>query len=180
MDEGGLPDGRGLELSALRRLLAHDAFLLAARLVIGALFLYACVDKIAHPDRFAVAIRNYHFLPDALVNFWAITLPWAEALVGLTLVLGVWTRGAGLVSALMYFSFVIALSAALARGLDISCGCFNQGGEGSKISALYVVRDSGLLLLSLVLAVFGGGRFGVERPTPLPAKRGGVGGGVGS
>jgi uncharacterized membrane protein YphA (DoxX/SURF4 family) len=157
-----------VELSAIRRVLGHDAFLLAARVLIGGLFLYACVDKIADPQRFAVAIRNYHFLPDVLVNVWAIVLPWTEGVVGLALVLGIWTRGAALVASLMYLSFVIALSAALARGLDISCGCFTQGDQEAKISALYVVRDVGLFALSGILVAFGGGRFAARRQGSTP------------
>ena len=52
---------------------------------------------------------------------------------------------------------------ALARGLDISCGCFEGGEAGSTITPLYVVRDSCLTLLSAAVAGFGGGRFALDR-----------------
>ena len=33
------------------------------RLVLGGVFIYASLDKIAHPAEFAKAIGNYHVLP---------------------------------------------------------------------------------------------------------------------
>ena len=150
-------------MTALKKLAGNDLVLLAARLVVGGLLLYACVDKILHPADFATSIRNYRFLPDALVNLWAMTLPWVELLTGLALVAGFRPRGAGLVSTLLFLSFVIALSAALVRGLDISCGCFKAGEAGATIGPLYVVRDACLTLASALVLAFGGGRFAVGR-----------------
>ncbi len=138
----------------MKKLLANPILVLALRLVVGGLFVYAAIDKIAHPHKFAIAIDNYHFLPEILVNLWAIGLPWLELFIGLLLIAGVFVQASALVSALLYLSFFIALSAALARGLDISCGCFEMDDAKARINSLYLVRDFSLFVGSLWI-VFG-------------------------
>jgi uncharacterized membrane protein YphA (DoxX/SURF4 family) len=135
--------------------------MLPLRLLLGALFLWAAAPKIMDPAAFALAVDNYHFLPTPLVNLWALTLPWVELLVGLALVLGPsgrppcdrLTPAAALLSALMYLSFLIALSWALAHKLDIDCGCFNPNGAG-VITWWYLLRDGSLLIASLLVLIF--------------------------
>jgi uncharacterized membrane protein YphA (DoxX/SURF4 family) len=134
-------------------------FVLACRLVVGGVFLYASIDKLLHPAAFARAIHNYHLVPMALLHPWAHYLPVLEVVIGLALVLGVWRRGAALVAALLTVVFIAAIASALVRGLDINCGCFHaEGGHGVGLDLL--VRDVGLLALCL---------------PPLLARRGGPG-----
>jgi putative oxidoreductase len=47
---------------------------------------------------------------------------------GLLLVCGYRVRGGALIIGAMNLVFMIALSSAILRGLDIDCGCFKQGG----------------------------------------------------
>ena len=47
---------------------------LSFRLVLGAMFLYAGIVKIADPAAFAQAVANYRILPLALVNAAAVIL----------------------------------------------------------------------------------------------------------
>jgi len=76
-----------------------------------------------------------------------------ELVVGLALVLGIQQRGAALITLLLNVVFMVAISTALYRGLDISCGCFNtDGGHGVGISLLW--RDA-LLLLACLPPLFG-------------------------
>jgi putative oxidoreductase len=126
-----------------------------ARLVLGGLFLYASVDKIAHPDQFAEIIYNYKILPDMAVNLMAIGLPWLEAVAGLFLVFGIWTReSAGIIGALLLV-FIVAISFNLARGLDFDCGCFSTAAGSSKSSAYWLlVRDLVLLIPVIQLLWF--------------------------
>ena len=55
-------------------------------------------------------------------------LPVLEVVVGLCLVLGLLTRGAAVVSALLFVAFIVGIASAWARGLQIDCGCFGGGG----------------------------------------------------
>jgi len=128
-------------------------FSLAARLMLGALFIAASIDKIAHPGEFAKIIHNYQILPDSLINIAAIVLPWLEGLLGLALVTGVFLPGAAVLSNLLLLSFFSALLYNLARGLNVHCGCFTTKITGEPETAWYVVRDSGFLLLGMFVLV---------------------------
>jgi uncharacterized membrane protein YphA (DoxX/SURF4 family) len=123
---------------------------LAARVVVGLVFLLYGLDKIAHPDDFARAIANYRLLPEALVNLVAVTLPWVECVCGLLLLTGQWVRSAALVSAFLLGVFVLAVSITLARGLDIACGCLNAD-SGRKVGFKLLVEDLFLLGAAAVL-----------------------------
>lgn len=141
--------------------IAHPLVMLSLRWLLGALFLVAAAPKILDPAAFALAVDNYHFLPTPLVNLWALVLPWTELLVGLILVMGLSgarpldqvTEAAALLSALMYLSFLIALSWALYRQLDIDCGCFNPSGV-ETITKMYLLRDSSLLVASALVLCY--------------------------
>lgn len=73
---------------------ASGILALCARIFLGAVFIYASIDKIIHPEAFAKAIFNYQILPEALINLTAILLPWLELVMGVLLVLGIWQQGA--------------------------------------------------------------------------------------
>ncbi|NLH50107.1 MAG: DoxX family membrane protein [Myxococcales bacterium] len=141
--------------------IASPWVMLTLRLLLGALFLVAATPKILDPAAFALAVDNYHFLPTPLVNLWALVLPWTELSVGLLLVMGLGgarpvdqlTEAAALLSALMYLSFLIALSWALWQQLDIDCGCFNPRGADT-ITKAYLLRDGSLLIASVLVLLF--------------------------
>ena len=138
-----------------------DLALLAMRMALAIVLIYACLDKIANPEGFAASVKNYQFLPVILNNFFAMTMPWAELFCGILLLAGLFERGAGLITSLMFLAFLIALTSALLRGLDISCGCFHQA-ETETITWLYLLRDLGLLILCLPITRWGGGRFSLR------------------
>jgi putative oxidoreductase len=132
---------------------------LAARIVVGLVFLLYGLDKITHPDNFARAIANYRLLPEALVNLVAVTLPWVECVCGLLLLAGQWVRSAALVSAFLLSVFVVAVSITLARGLDIACGCLDAD-AGRKVGFKLLVEDLLLLGAAAVLVLKAGDRIG--------------------
>lgn len=136
----------------------------ALRLGLGLIFVLASLDKIAHPALFAQAIANYRILPEALLNPVALLLPWVEAVAGLALCCGVLVRGAALVAAGLMAVFFTALLSALARGLDIACGCFTVDPLAAPDVAFDIVRDGAILVLAL--AVFWREVWGRGRPRP--------------
>lgn len=115
------------------------------RLVVGGIFVYAGVVKILDPARFANDVANYRLLPSALVNTVAITLPWVETVAGILMVMGFWLPGSAMVITGLMGVFLVAIGQALARGLDINCGCFGTI-EAGKIDALTLARDIGLFV----------------------------------
>ena len=98
-------------------------------------------------------VNNYQILPDVLINLTAIVLPWLELLLGIALVSGVCLPGAAFLCNLLLITFFGALVFNLARGLDIHCGCFSAGQEGTSnlCMCLYVIRDGIFLSLGLYL-----------------------------
>lgn len=111
---------------------------LVLRLQLGAIFLFSSWMKL-HPKRgdyapsgpedFFNAIKGFKLgLPDWLMRLTASSLPWVEAIAGLCLVVGLWTRAAGLLVTLMLTLFTAMVISALARHLNIECGCFGDRG----------------------------------------------------
>lgn len=134
----------------------HSWLALPARWYLGAVFVVACLHKIAHPGSFALDIATYDIIPLQLVNLMAITLPWIELFAGLMLIVGFRTRGAALAIGGMLVVFIAAIVIALDRGLDMSCGCFasQSAAADDPISYLTVLRDCGWLLISLYILFF--------------------------
>ncbi len=131
-----------------------------ARWAVGAVFIVAAVGlpgtaigegKLRHPHSFAASIRTYEMVPADLVFPMAVYLPWLELVIGATLIIGLWRREAVALALGLSAMFLIANATALARGLDVDCGCFGSGYHGSATQELLVAVG---LLLALGLAVW--------------------------
>lgn len=137
------------------------------RWYLGGLFLAACLHKIAEPGSFALDVATYDILPLELVNLAAIVLPWVELVAGVMLLVGIRIRVAALLVAGMMTLFLVALVVALARGLDMSCGCFaSQGAAEDPISWLTVVRDATWLGSAAFVLAFDRGLAGLDGMQP--------------
>lgn len=124
------------------------ALVLICRLVLGVVFIYASLEKMADPAGFAQNIYYYRMVPSALLHPFATVLPVLEFVAGVALIAGVQLRGAALLTLLMNIMFMVALGTALRRGLDISCGCFHtDGGHGVGLDLM--IRDFLLALACL-------------------------------
>ena len=128
---------------------------LIARLVVGGVWIAAGQAKLPDPSGSVRAVRAYDLLPEGIVPTVGHTLPILELVVGACLVLGLLTRAMSLVSTLLFIAFVVGISAAWARGLQIDCGCFGGGGGFEDDAASQypwdIARDLGLLALSILL-----------------------------
>jgi putative oxidoreductase len=142
----------------------HAVLALAARLYLGTIFLLACWHKLTDPGAFALDIATYQILPLALINPMALVLPWVELLAGIMMLIGFRTRPAALLIAGMMAIFLVAISLALGKGLEMSCGCFaSQGAAEDPISWRTIVRDSGWLLLALYVLLLDRRPLGLDR-----------------
>ena len=113
----------------------RSIFALISRIILGVVLIAASIDKILHPEAFAKVIGNYNVLPFGLENFLAIILPILEFVVGCCLIFGIMLDGSAIITAGMMFVFIIALSQAMIRGIDINCGCFkvSAANPGSQV-----------------------------------------------
>jgi uncharacterized membrane protein YphA (DoxX/SURF4 family) len=139
------------------------ALQLLLAVALGAIFVYASVEKIADPTGFARIVYHYQVIGPSLrlgfapANAVAVALPWIEALAGTLLIVGLWRREAAFVAALLLVAFLAAAGSALARGIDIeNCGCFTVGGEGRRAGWRLLAEDGAMLAAALfVLAAPG-------------------------
>jgi len=122
---------------------------LLARLLIGGILIYACLDKIINPGEFAIAIGNYHIIPLGLENSMAIILPWLELIVGICLIFGVFIDGAAIIVIIMMGIFIIAIAYAILSGYNIECGCGLKPGE--LVGLQKIIEDLNYLILSVVI-----------------------------
>ncbi len=136
------------------------------RWALGATFIVAAAGvpgtrwgrgKLSHPSSFAGSIRQYQMVPEILVFPVAVYLPWLELMAGVTLLAGVWPREALRLAMLLCTAFLIVNVAALARGLEVDCGCFGAAYHGSA------QRESVIVVIMLAAAV---GALRTIRPTP--------------
>ena len=149
MESSGIPGKL-----TMKKLFENKYFVIAVRAVLGAVFMYASFDKMANPEAFAKIIDNYHVLPYQLVNPMAIFLPWVELITGLFLLTGKWVRGSLLIYTSLMVLFILALTQALVRGLDISCGCFSVNPSSTSEVWLRIIEDILLLTCSILLLKF--------------------------
>lgn len=129
----------------------HYIISVIGRFVLGAIFIAAGIPKILDTASFAGVVYNYHLLPDTLINVFAITLPWVEVIIGGMLILGIWLPGAVVLYNLLMIAFISALIFNMARGIDISCGCFSTDSE-DIIDMGTIFRDILMLCASAYLA----------------------------
>jgi putative oxidoreductase len=146
----------------MKRVLSNKYLILGIRLLLGFVFIYASIDKIAHPAEFAQAIYNYRMLPHWTLNFMALVMPWLELFCGILIAAGVFFRGSAFMIGVMLGVFIIAISSALVRGLDISCGCFSvEGGHGVAVDLL--IRDIFMFVGAAIVVFLGTSELTLRR-----------------
>jgi uncharacterized membrane protein YphA (DoxX/SURF4 family) len=111
--------------------------------ILGAIFMYAAWTKLREPwALFAISIDSYQVLPLWAVEFIARTLPWLELLLGALLIAGIWRGVAAAAATLLLGVFFGLMIRAMAKGMQIDCGCF---GSGERLSWMTLLRDGALL-----------------------------------
>lgn len=149
-------------MRTVEKVVSNKYVVFAARVILGVVFIYASLDKIQHPGEFAQAIYNYRMVPNVVINVMAIVLPWLELICGILIIVGVFVRGSALLIGAMLAVFIIALSSALMRGLDISCGCFTLEG-GRSVAANTLVEDILLIICAGIALLYGGKAFSFKK-----------------
>ncbi|GGL24864.1 DoxX family membrane protein [Phycicoccus endophyticus] len=126
-----------------------DVVGLLARLLLGVVLVWAGAAKVGHPLTSQRAVQAYQIFPFELAGWIGLALPFLEIVVGVLLLLGLFTRPAAVVGALLMLAFIAGIAQAWARGLSIDCGCFGGGGEIAPSATRYpeeIARDTGFAL----------------------------------
>ena len=127
-----------------------STFGLAARVLVGAVLVYAGATKAAAPsEEFAIVIGSYDVMPREMVMTAAAFLPWVEILLGWSLILGLRLRETTAAAAALFGTFLLALAMVKLKGIQLpNCGCFGDAIHFTPLQAL--AFDSVLLGLCWV------------------------------
>jgi len=121
------------------------------RLILGGAFLYSALAKLLQPDQFAPLLLSYQILPLRAIDLVALWLPACQFLAAVLLLAGIWPRGASLLLSGLLVIFLAALASALARGIELHCGCFSTDTSGPARTWASLWEEAVLLLLALAL-----------------------------
>ena len=139
------------------------------RIVMGGIFIYAGYSKLFFPNRmfwpwvmlkfsilsnlsnFSFQVDSYKLLSPAGVDFVSHTLPFAEILLGLLLLIGWRVRIWGTIVSLIMLGFLAAVTRAYLLHMDINCGCF---AKPEPVSLTKILEDSAMVLLTVAMTVF--------------------------
>lgn len=138
----------------ISQFLQKPSILLISRIILGALFIYAGIDKIIHPLAFAQVIHYYRLTPPDLINLLALIFPWMELVAGLLLIAGYRVKGSSLVINILLVFFIIVLTITAIRGINVACGCFSTSTTVKSNLVLRIIEDIGMLLLGLHILLF--------------------------
>ena len=133
----------------LLELLSDRRVVRVCRIAIGVIFAATGLAKLGDLQAFADQVHNFRIVPIATENLLAFTLPWIEVVAALALVLNLRARPAALLATALMIVFTVAVIAALARGLDIECGCFGTA-DAARVGLKKVAQNVGMLILAAI------------------------------
>lgn len=119
--------------------------------LLSGVFIAAALFKLQDPNSTLTSIYQYKLLSWEASDWLACALPWVEAAAAIGLWVPRLRLGAILLGSALLCMFVAALLSALARNLDISCGCFGTGNVGNQVG-VRLVED--LILLAFYLPIW--------------------------
>ncbi|WP_442875207.1 MauE/DoxX family redox-associated membrane protein [Actinoplanes sp. NBC_00393] len=137
-----------------------------ARLALAAVWLVAGGLKVGDLAASARAVHAYELMSYDTAEVVGAIQPFLEIALGLLLLIGLATRLTAAISAVLMVIFIAGITWAWAKGLQIDCGCFSDGGalaEGKEAAyGLDILRDLGFLALSGLLVWRPKTRFSVD------------------
>jgi uncharacterized membrane protein YphA (DoxX/SURF4 family) len=143
----------------MRDFLSNKYLQILLRLILGGVYVYVAWNKLINTEEFAKAIKNYEMLPLQAINIIAITLPYIELFAGLFLIFGFYKKGSSAILGITLMVFIIALTSAYARGLNIDCGCgftsTNQEASTKTDLLVRIFEDILMFIGVLIIFIFG-------------------------
>lgn len=148
---------------SIGKIMSSSITITVLRFVTGALFILASYPKIINPVHFSAVVAEYQLLPESLIPFAAIILPWIELMCGVMLVLNVFAQSNALIMMVVLVIFTIGVTNNLLRGIIHDCGCFEllDGWLGfqEEISFSTILRDLFFIGLILPILLYGSNVF---------------------
>lgn len=140
-----------------------EALLLAARLVLAAVFLVSGVAKLLDLAGGKTAMRAFG-VPESLSRPAAILLPIVEILVAVLLIPVETARWGAVLALALLLVFIVSIGYNLARGRKFECHCFGELTH-SEIGRSTLVRNAVLAVIAAFIAVAGFGSNNTVGPS---------------
>lgn len=154
-DSGGSSKDRGES----RRPTSLGVIVWLCELGLAGLFLLAAYNKLMPPNGpklFMASVQAFKLpLGDVLTRIATSATPWVELIAAVLLLRGVWSRAAATVLSLLLVVFIVLIVAALARGLNVDCGCFGKLSPfcHGPLGACNIIQNSIMLGAGLLIAL---------------------------
>jgi uncharacterized membrane protein YphA (DoxX/SURF4 family) len=163
------------------------AILWIGRIVLGGIFIYAGYSKAFLPNHnlwpffvlkfslsmnlsnFATQVEAFKMLPSWGVQFVAHTLPFAEIILGLLVLIGWQLRIWASLLTIIMLGFCVVVTRAYLLHMNINCGCF---ATPEPIGPRKILEDAALSILALAMTYFAFVEARQPHPwsTPEPAQ----------
>ncbi len=144
----------------MKKILNNPYLNLAARIAVAWFFIFAAIGKIADPLTFSKEMSNYGILPLFSINIISLFLPWLELFTAIMLLGGVRLKANSALISIMLIVFIAAVLIAMAKGLNINCGCVSH--KITYVGWKKVGENSIMLLASLYVFFFPVQKFTLE------------------
>lgn len=128
--------------------MVRTTVLLLSRAICGVVLVVAGIYKVQQPFDFLIAFYKYEIIGPPVGRYIAMGLPYLELTAGLALLSGILTRGAFLLSVILFATFAAVVASVLIRHLQVECFCF--GFTPDDVSVQTLIRDLLLLAASIV------------------------------
>jgi uncharacterized membrane protein YphA (DoxX/SURF4 family) len=119
---------------------------------VGGVFLVSAIGKLLDKSGTEASMARYPFLPRGAGKLIANYFPFVELLVGVLLVLGLFTRLASVAAIALFVLFTTLIVYDLTRGSNASCHCFGRLSD-EKLTPMAVIRNAALMGLALLVAL---------------------------
>lgn len=130
-----------------------DGLLLAARLILAAVFVVSGVAKLFDLSGAQAAMRSFG-VPESLTRSAGILLPIAEILIAILLLPVATAKWGALLALILLAVFVASIGYNLSRGRKFECHCFGQL-TSSEIGPETLVRNAVLAVIAAVIVIPG-------------------------
>ena len=125
-------------------------------IIVGAAFLWSGIAKLLDPSAFLSAILTYEVFSYKVSVIASLGVPYLELCVGACLVFRVIIGGARLLAVVLLVLFIILLSQAAMRGLDVDCGCFGSSKKSSEAGFFWPIARDLIMLVGIGLGIVAG------------------------
>lgn len=129
--------------------------------MLGALFVVTGLLKAGHQVELAAAVAGFRLLPPAAVAPLAIALPYFEILLGLYLLIGLFTVAVGWVAAIQLLIYAGAIASAVLRDIPANCGCFGPN-DAARADWPHVGFDVALAIVAFIIVRGAPGRLALD------------------